>query len=117
GCYVGQEVVSRMKMSGKVNWLICLVECPQDLPGAEITLPQDLVSPEAPDAVVGQWTSVAPIQPESSAPRLGLALVKKAFSDPDVHLSIGNGPEGDGGAVEVVLRVCEFPANNTEPLS
>ena len=95
GCYIGQEVISRMKMSGQTNKRLCGL-----LPtaGALITARMRLMS-DGKD--VGWITSVA------ESPRLGgtiaLGFVKRGFQEPGTRLAIqaADGTASEGGAVAV----------------
>jgi folate-binding protein YgfZ len=76
GCYIGQEVISRMKMSGQTNKRLCgLVS----LSGAPLAAEMRLTSEDAPDKEAGWVTSA------TSSTRLGrelaLGYVKRGFNE------------------------------------
>ena len=95
GCYIGQEVISRMKMSGQTNKRLCGL---LPIAGAETTAGMRLVS-EGKD--VGWITSVV------ESPRVGgtiaLAFVKRGFQEPGTQLTIqaADGTAADDAAVAV----------------
>ena len=81
GCYIGQEVISRMKMSGQTNKrLRGLVS----LSGVPLTTEMRLGSEDAPDKEIGWITSAA------MSPRLGreiaLGYVKRGFTEAGTQL-------------------------------
>ncbi len=95
GCYIGQEVISRMKMSGQTNKRMCgLVP----IAGSAIAAGMRLVS-DGKD--VGWLTSVARSQ------RLGrtiaLGFVKRGFWEPRTQLDLAyvDGTASPPGRVEV----------------
>jgi tRNA-modifying protein YgfZ len=76
GCYIGQEVISRMKMSGQTNKRLCgLVS----LSGAPLAAEMRLTAENAPDKDAGWITSA------TSSVRLGreiaLGYVKRGFNE------------------------------------
>ena len=81
GCYIGQEVISRMKMSGQTNKRLCgLVS----LSGAALAAEMRLTGENAPDKEAGWITSAA------SSIRLGreiaLGYVKRGFNETGTRL-------------------------------
>lgn len=76
GCYIGQEIISRIKMSGQTNKRLCGLACASD---AGLSNGMRLVDPTSGTKEVGWITSVA------SSRRLGkqiaLGFVKRGFND------------------------------------
>jgi tRNA-modifying protein YgfZ len=95
GCYIGQEVISRMKMSGQTNKRLCGL---LPISGAAIAAGMRLV---ADGKDVGRITSFA------QSPRLGrmiaLGFVKRGFQEPGTQLDVqpGDGTGLAGQRVEV----------------
>ena len=89
GCYIGQEVISRMKMSGQTNKRLCgLVS----LEGAPLLPATKLLTPG-----IGKeagWITSA-IRSESLGKEIALGYVKRGFNEPGTKLQAG-------GAVAVV---------------
>jgi len=82
GCYIGQEVISRIKMSGQTNKRLCgLIS----LNGAPLQPGMKLVAPSASGKEVGWITSA------TRSPRIGreiaLGYVKRGFNDPGTNLN------------------------------
>jgi folate-binding protein YgfZ len=77
GCYIGQEVISRMKMSGQSRQRLCGVSGDEELSaGAEL---------RAQEKNAGKITSAA-YSPRMRA-HIGLAMIKRGFTDPGTQLS------------------------------
>jgi len=94
GCYIGQEVISRMKMSGQTNKRLCgLVS----LSGAPLAADMRLTNGTEPGKDAG-WTTSA-----TSSVRLGreiaLGYVKRGFNETGTHLL----------AAEVPVEVTPLP--------
>ena len=81
GCYIGQEVISRIKMSGQTNKRLCGLISPNNAP---LQPGMKLVAPSASGKEAGWITSVA------RSPRLGkeiaLGYVKRGFNNPATNL-------------------------------
>jgi len=95
GCYVGQEVISRMKMSGQTNKRLCGLVSLADVPlaaGMRLTASQD----ESKD--VGWITSA--VHSPRLAKEIALGYVKRGFNTAGSRLA-AVGP-AHGSAVEVV---------------
>jgi folate-binding protein YgfZ len=87
GCYIGQEVISRMKMSGQTNKRLCgLVS----LSGAPLAAEMRLASETEPGKDAGWITSA------TRSVRLGseiaLAYVKRGFNETGTRLLAGDNP-------------------------
>ena len=78
GCYIGHEVICRIKSAGKVNRSLSRFSVPQDLPLAD----------EYPiyngDRVVGELTSVSPLIHDGS--RFGLGYLKRVADAGELSL-------------------------------
>jgi tRNA-modifying protein YgfZ len=97
GCYLGQEVVSRIKSVGHVNRRLVklrLLEGPPLQPGLKLT------APGKPAPVAGSVTSVAPLPVDGEIYALGFA--RRNLADPGNRLAIVD-PASSGliGTVEV----------------
>jgi folate-binding protein YgfZ len=95
GCYLGQEVVSRIHSIGHVNRSLCGLRA-----GSEIELhPGDQLIAED-TKTVGTITSVAPAQWQGTRPCLG--YLRRGYTDPGTVLQVRRaGFSGLIGAVEV----------------
>ncbi|HSP44206.1 MAG TPA: hypothetical protein VLO11_15125 [Luteolibacter sp.] len=69
GCYIGQEVISRIKYAGKVNKRLVRLDVPEDLPVDDLSLSD----PDGREA--GRITSVSPLA--SGGARPALAFLKR----------------------------------------
>jgi tRNA-modifying protein YgfZ len=99
GCYIGQETISRMKMSGQQNKRLCGLIA---LSGGRLSLGMQLL-PESDSKQAGWITSAA--SSESSGGQIALGYVKRGFNAAGSRLrAVAN----DGGeAVEV--RIVDLP--------
>jgi folate-binding protein YgfZ len=77
GCYIGQEVISRMKMSGQVRQRLCGLASEEPL-FADMEL-------RVQEKVVGRVTS-AVFSPRMNA-NIGLAMIKRGYNDVGASLS------------------------------
>jgi folate-binding protein YgfZ len=82
GCYIGQEVISRMKMSGQTNKRLCGLISLDDMP---LQSRMRLVSPSAPGKEVGWITSA--IRSETIGKEIALGYVKRGFNGDSTKLS------------------------------
>ncbi len=85
GCYIGQEVISRMKMSGQMSKRLCRLV---SLDGAPLTPGTRLLAPDAKD--VGWITSAT--RSERSGKEIALGYVKRGFNQPGAKLSANEHP-------------------------
>jgi folate-binding protein YgfZ len=93
GCYIGQEVISRMKMSGQVRQRLCgLVSEKALTPGMEL---------QAETKLVGRVTSAT--FSEKMNANLGLAMIKRGFTEPGTSLMIM------GGEGKISVNVVALP--------
>ena len=81
GCYIGQEVISRMKMSGQVRQRLCGLVSEKGLyPGMELRVEEK---------VVGRVTSAVFSARTNS--NIGLAIFKRGYNDIGTSLLASNG--------------------------
>jgi folate-binding protein YgfZ len=82
GCYIGQEVISRMKMSGQTNKRLCgLIS----VDGVPLQPGMKLVSSSAPAKEVGWITSAT--RSETTGKEIALGYVKRGFNRADTNLT------------------------------
>ncbi|MEO6052491.1 MAG: hypothetical protein ABIP97_00620, partial [Chthoniobacterales bacterium] len=98
GCYVGQEVVSRIKSVGRVNRRLFGLESDNLLSSGMVLAPEN--SPETP---VGSITSVSPVFGLSKW--IGMGYVKHGFDLPGGRLLASNPENG----LQTSVRMREFP--------
>jgi tRNA-modifying protein YgfZ len=84
GCYIGQEVISRMKMSGQTNKRLCGLVSLDGLPLQKGTA---LMSPTDNEREAGWITSAT--NSERLRKQIGLGYVKRGFNDPGTELLAG----------------------------
>lgn len=89
GCYVGQEVISRIKSAGKVNQRLVLMKFDASISATSLTLV------DAKGALAGRLTSISPL-PEGSA-RLALGYLKRGADATFVQSA-----EGERWPIEVL---------------
>ena len=82
GCYIGQEVISRMKMSGQTNKKLCGLISVDDSP---LQPGMKLLSVSAPGKDVGWVTSAA--CSETIGKKIALGYVKRGFSSAGTKLA------------------------------
>jgi folate-binding protein YgfZ len=82
GCYIGQEVISRMKMSGQTNKRLCGLISLDDIP---LQPRMRLVSPSTPGKEAGWITSAT--RSESIGKEIALGYVKRGFNGDGTKLS------------------------------
>ena len=87
GCYIGQEVISRMKMSGQTNKRLCgLIS----LDGTALERGTALTSATGASREAGWITSA--IKSERLGKQIGLGYVKRGFNVPGTQLLAGTNP-------------------------
>jgi folate-binding protein YgfZ len=79
GCYIGQEVISRIKMSGQTNKRLCGLISLNSTP---LQAGMKLVAPSASGKEAGWITSGT----RSEGREIGLGYVKRGFNDPATKL-------------------------------
>jgi tRNA-modifying protein YgfZ len=75
GCYIGQEVISRMKVSGQTNKRLCGLTSVDYIP---LQPGMKLVAPSAPDKEIGWITSAT--RSETIGKEIALGYVKRGFN-------------------------------------
>jgi tRNA-modifying protein YgfZ len=99
GCYIGQEVISRMKMSGQARQRLCGVTAPDELAaGLEL---------QAGEKPVGKITS-ATYSPRMRA-HIGLAMIKRGFNEPGTELRVPRPATAATEAGDFNVRVAALP--------
>jgi tRNA-modifying protein YgfZ len=81
GCYIGQEVISRMKMSGQTNKRLCGLTSLDDVP---VQPGVKLAAPSAAGREVGWITSAT--RSERIGKEIALGYVKRGFNTPGTKL-------------------------------
>jgi tRNA-modifying protein YgfZ len=98
GCYIGQEVISRMKMSGQRNKKLCGLISTEH---GSLTPGMRLVAASAKDKEAGWVTSACPSARLSK--KIALGFVKRGFNSAGTTLETAASPDQPGGIpVEVV---------------
>jgi folate-binding protein YgfZ len=82
GCYIGQEVISRMKMSGQTNKRLCGLISLDNIP---LQPRMRLVSPSTPGKEAGWITSAT--RSENIGKEIALGYVKRGFNGEGTNLS------------------------------
>ena len=102
GCYVGQEVVARIRWRGRVNWhLVCFAaeNDPRPLPG------DALVSGEK---KIGRITSSA--YSEFLGKNVAIGYIRREFREFDGEIAVSEGK--DGGGPKAPVRILKKPARD-----
>ena len=81
GCYIGQEVISRMKMSGQTNKRLCGVVSLYDVP---LLQPMKLAAHSPAEREVGWITSAT--RSERTGKQIALGYLKRGFNSPGTKL-------------------------------
>jgi folate-binding protein YgfZ len=99
GCYIGQEVISRIKMSGQTNKRLCGLISLDDLP---LQPGMKLAAPSAPEKEVGWITSVT--RSKRLGREIALGYVKRGFNSASTRLNAvaSADPASAPASVEVV---------------
>src|SRR6266568_652597 len=82
GCYIGQEVISRMKMSGQTNQRLCGVVSLADVP---LQPGMKLAAPSAAGKEAGWITSAT--RSQRLGKQIALGYVKRGFNNPGTTLN------------------------------
>ena len=99
GCYIGQEIISRMKMSGQRNKKLCGLVATGDsvlVPGMRLTTPTDRKE-------VGWITSAT--QSERLGKQIVLGYVKRGANAAGTELNVVDQADGGNSAVSRVAIV------------
>lgn len=81
GCYIGQEVISRIKSAGKLNRRLTRLSFDASLPVEGL----QLIGPD--ERAAGELTSISPLAKDSR--RLALAYVKRSVDSPILQTADG----------------------------
>jgi aminomethyltransferase len=87
GCYLGQEIVERIRSRGSVHRALSGFILTGPIP----PLPAPLFNPEAPEKILGELTSAAHIEPTTGAVTLGLGIVRREALERNTAIHCGNG--------------------------
>ena len=103
GCYIGQEVISRIKMSGQTNKRLCgLVS----LSGMPLRPGLRLVPDEGDGKEVG-WITSATRSPRLEK-EIALGYVKRGFNSVASRF-LARPPENSGGAINIAVELVPIP--------
>ena len=90
GCYIGQEVISRIKMSGQTNKRLCGLISLDETP---LQQGMKLVAPSTPGKQAGWITSAT--RSEQLGKQIALSYVKRGFNNPGTKLdALSSNPAG-----------------------
>jgi tRNA-modifying protein YgfZ len=103
GCYIGQEVISRMKMSGQTNKRLCGLA---SLNGLALAPSIRLTAETDDDREVG-WVTSADYSRQTQK-YIGLGFVKRGFNSPGTRLRARPLPDRDRSA-EVHVEIVSLP--------
>jgi tRNA-modifying protein YgfZ len=113
GCYIGQEVISRIKMSGQTNKRLCGLISLDDVP---LQAGMRLASTTEKGKEAGWITSAT--RSEKIGKEIALGYVKRGFNNPGVKLAAaspsGGGldalaPDNSGAAAAIPVQVVSLP--------
>jgi folate-binding protein YgfZ len=102
GCYIGQEIISRMKMSGQRNKKLCGLVAKGDsvlVPGMRLTTPTN-------DKEVGWITSAT--ESQRLGERIALGYVKRGANDTGTELNVVE-PANVGNFVVSRVAIVDLP--------
>jgi folate-binding protein YgfZ len=103
GCYIGQEVISRIKMSGQTNKRLCGLISLDDIP---LQAGMRLASTTEKGKEAGWITSAA--RSEKIGKEIALGYVKRGFNNPGVKLD-ALAPDNSGAAAAIPVQVGLLP--------
>jgi folate-binding protein YgfZ len=95
GCYIGQEVISRIKMSGQTNKRLCGLISMDNLP---LQPGMKLVASSAPAKEVGWITSAT----RSDGQEIALGYVKRGFNNIGMELAAASPPRRPASGLDAV---------------
>ena len=105
GCYIGQEVISRIKMSGQTNKRLCGLISLDDLP---LQPDMKLAAPPAPGKEVGWITSVT--RSKRLGKEIALGYVKRGFNSAGTRLDAATaGDSASKGSQLIRVEVVPLP--------
>jgi folate-binding protein YgfZ len=103
GCYIGQEVISRIKMSGQTNKRLCGLISLDDSP---LQAGMRLASTTEKGKEAGWITSAT--RSEKIGKEIALGYVKRGFNNPGVKLE-ALAPDNSGAAAAIPVHVVSLP--------
>jgi len=104
GCYIGQEVISRIKMSGQTNKRLCGLISLHNTP---LRAGMKLASTSANGRQVGWITSAT--RSERLGKEIALGFVKRGFNVPSTNLDAVVGAEDSGAQAPIHVEVVSLP--------
>jgi folate-binding protein YgfZ len=104
GCYIGQEVISRIKMSGQTNKRLCGLISLHDMP---LRAGMKLAGSSANGRQVGWITSAA--RSERLGKEIALGFVKRGFNITGTNLDAVVGTEDSGAQAPIRVEVVPLP--------
>jgi len=104
GCYIGQEVISRIKMSGQTNKRLCGLIPLHDTP---LRAGMKLIGGSANGRQVGWITSAT--RSERLEKEIALGFVKRGFNTPGTNLDAVGGAEDSGAQGPIHVEVVPLP--------
>ena len=104
GCYIGQEVISRIKMSGQTNKRLCGLISLHNTP---LRAGMKLASTSANGRQVGWITSAT--RSERLGKEIALGFVKRGFNTPGTNLDAVVGDEDSGVQAPIHVQVVPLP--------
>ena len=104
GCYIGQEVISRIKMSGQTNKRLCGLISLHNTP---LRAGMKLASTSANGRQVGWITSAT--RSERLGKEIALGFVKRGFNTPGTNLDAVVGDEDSGAQAPIHAEVVPLP--------
>ena len=105
GCYIGQEVISRIKMSGQTNKRLCGLISLDDSP---LQSDMKLAAPSAPEKEVGWITSVT--RSKRLGKEIALGYVKRGFNSANTVLNAFTAKDSEPKTVGTIrVQVVPLP--------
>jgi folate-binding protein YgfZ len=105
GCYIGQEVISRIKMSGQTNKRLSGLISLDNVP---LQRDMKLAAPLAPEKEVGWITSAA--TSKLVGKQIALAYVKRGFNNADTELNAFAPKDSESNQInEIRVKVVPLP--------
>jgi tRNA-modifying protein YgfZ len=103
GCYIGQEVISRIKMSGQTNKQLCGLVSLQDFP---LHADMKLAATSAKGKEAGWITSTA--RSDRIGKEIALGYVKRGFNHPGTRLEAFASEAGKGSVIPIEVVSLPF---------
>ena len=105
GCYIGQEVISRIKMSGQTNKRLCGLISLDDIP---LQPGMKLAAPSAPGREAGWITSAT--RSETIGKEIALGYVKRGFNSAGTKLdAVTGGDSASKGSQSIRVELIPLP--------